>query len=176
MDLEKELINIERYNYKCFDLLKELLKNENFSLVVKQGLAIGAIRGFADDEWDKIYNQNSMGMSDLEDAFRNGENIGGCTTYSVRLSYSFDNVYICGGTLSYLEGTKNSLDGRHTWMVSDGYIYDTSLMLVVKEDFANELGYVLENKQSVVGNVRYNKQKEFATDSRLSSKKRNLFY
>lgn len=173
MNLESILINEEKKDYKCFDLLKDLLKNEEFVKIVNQGVAEGKISGFSDDVWTKIYNQNSMGTVEFEDVFKLGGNIGGCTSCSYRLSYSFNNVYICGGTLPWLVGTKNSEDGKHTWMVCNGYIYDTSLMLIIDESYAKNFGYIQEERchTSYYG-ARYEAAKEQAVDPELSSKPR----
>lgn len=172
MELEKELINESRKDYLCFDLLRELLKNQEFANIIRRGIIEGKVSGFSEDVWMKIDNQNSMGMIEFEEMFKLGQNIGGCTTFSKRLSYSFDNVYICGGTLPWLVGTKNSEDGKHTWMICDGFIYDTSLMLVIDEKFAKEMKYVQEERchTSDFG-PRYNASKEWATDPELSSKR-----
>ena len=141
MELEKILISEERKDYKCFDLLRELLKNEEFVKVVRKGIEGGKITGFSEDVWTKIYNQNTGVVENyFDEDFKVGRNIGDCSMFSQRLSYSFDKT-ICGGTLSWLKGTRNSPDGRHMWMVSQGFIYDTSLMLIIDERFSKELGY-----------------------------------
>jgi len=155
MELEKILISEERKDYKCFDLLRELLKNEEFAGMVKRGIEEGMISGFSTDVWTKIYNHNiGIYESYFDEDFKKGYNIGDCSKFSQRLCYSYDNLF-CGGTLSWLKGTRNSPDGRHMWMVSRGYIYDTSLMLVIDERFAQEFGYIQMGKYDISKSAFY---------------------
>jgi len=69
-----------------------------------------------------------------------------------------------------LAGTKNCVDGSHTWLVENGKIYDTTLMLIIDEVFAKEsLGYKEENRYDPNRDKFYSAAKEFTLDSSFSN-------
>lgn len=170
MNLEKILIDKEKYNYRCFDTLKEKLQQESFRKIIEQGVKEGKIKGFTEDIWKKIEEQNIRGIDSFEDVFRNGANIGYCTVASKQLSYSFNNIYLCGGTLPILEGTTNSPDGRHTWILDKNNIIDTSLMLIIDKSYQEKIGYIEENRYNPMIDPIYCATKEFTLDKNLKSK------
>ena len=173
MNILSELINNERFNYKCFDLLKNLLtQSEEFRSIVEQGVKEHKIFGFTDELWTKIYEQNIRGIENFELVFRDGANIGYCTVASKQLSYSLDNPYICGGTVKFLINTKNSPDGSHTWILNDNYIIDTSLMLIIDKSYMNKLGYVEENRYNPSIDPIYNAAKDFTLDESLKKERK----
>lgn len=167
------LINEERSDYKCYDVLKDLYQNnEKFKLVLDQGVKLGLIQGFHEEIWDKIAMQNLRRIPSFEDVFRDGANIGYCTVASKQLSYSFAWCYICGGILPCLKGTKNCEDGSHTWISYNDKIIDSSLMLIIDEKYAKEFGYIEQNRYNPNRDSIYLAAKDFAMNSSIQKKKR----
>lgn len=171
MDVLDFLIDEDKRNYKCFDALKELVSsNEEFCERLTDGYFSSKVEGFSADVWEKIGKQNIRRINSFTDIFVDGANIGYCTVASKQLSYSFDNCYICGGVVDVLAGTKNCVDGSHTWLVENGKIYDTILMLIIDEVFAKEsLGYKEENRYDPNRDKFYSAAKEFTLDSSFSN-------
>lgn len=167
MDLLKCLIDEDKKDYKCYDILKKLVQNNDFYKLLEQGIKENKIFGFSEDLWEQIRTQNIRTINSFEDVFIQGLNLGNCTNASKQLSYSLNSVFICGGTQTFLIGTLNSEDGRHTWTVSNGKIYDTSLMLIIDEDYAKELGYIEENRYNPLENNYYCAAREFTLDPEL---------
>ena len=164
MDILEELIG-DKQDYKCFNLLIELFnQNEEFRNIIIEGYNKKMIMPFSEEIWNEIRNQNIREINSFEDVFKYGYNIGNCTWTSKQLSYSFDNIFICGGTNRFLENTQNSKDGTHTWILNNNYIIDTSLMLLIHKDYQNILGYNEENKYNPMDNQFYRISKDFATD------------
>ncbi len=171
MDLEKELISDERFQYKCFDELKRLIhEDKNFYQTLLNGIKAEKVLGFPEDLWEKINKQNIRGIDNFETVFKEGANIGYCTVAAKQLSYSFSNCYLCGGVLPILKGTRNCPDGSHTWILVNNKIIDTTLMLIISEDYANKLGYIEENRYDPSIDPIYNASKEFTNDSNLKRK------
>lgn len=171
MEILQSLINNERKDYKCFDELKKLYTfNKEFNSLVKRGVREGKIYGFPEKLWQKINEQNIRGISNFEEVFASGYNIGYCTAASKQISYSFDGTYhLCGGLLPLLKNTKNCSIGEHTWLLAGGYIYDTTLMLIIEEGYAKNLGYIEENRYNPLTNRTYCCAKEFTRDPNLRS-------
>lgn len=172
MDILKYLIDDDKINYKCFDALKDIVNsNDEFREVLKDGYFSGKIEAFGNDIWEKISKQNVRRINSFTDVFVDGANIGYCTVASKQLSYSFNGCQICGGIVPILVGTKNCDDGSHTWMVYNGKIFDTTLMLVIDENFAKErLGYIEENRYNPNQDAYYLAAKEFTLDENLRKK------
>lgn len=162
------LITESRKEYKCFLELKKLLnENKDFKKIVEDGINKGLIRGFDEELWKKIFSQNIRGISNFVNVFRDGANLGYCTVASKQLSYSLDDCFIVGGVLPLLEGTVNCEDGSHTWIVYNGEIIDTTLMLIIKEEYATKLGYIEENRYNPNLDPIYLATKEFTNDVNL---------
>lgn len=162
------LIDEYRKNYHCYDELKRLLKDDEiFKQQVINGCLTGKITGYSEELWEKIRSQNIRRINNFEDVFKEGANIGYCTVASKQLSYSLDNCDICGGRLPILEGSKNSEDGSHTWIWYDHKIIDTTLMLVIDESYATELGYIEENRYNPNLDPIYLASKDFALDESI---------
>lgn len=164
------LIDEKRKEYKCFDLLKDLYSNNiEFREMIDNGIKLGKIHGFNEDIWNLINSQNIRKVNNFEDIFLSGYNIGSCTITSKQLSYSYDHVLICGGDAKFLANTKNSDEkGKHTWMLKDKIIYDTSLMLLIDEDYAYEyLGYVELRRDNPMNDKMYVAVKDFTRDTYL---------
>lgn len=170
MEIAKELILKDKFEYKCYDELKRLLNSNNdFRELVIDGLVNGQVAGFDEKLWEKIHAQNIRVINNFEDVFRDGANIGYCTVASKQLSYSLDNPFLCGGVLPIIAGTKNSPDGRHTWIFANGKVIDTTLMLVMSLEFAEKLGYVEENRYDPAIDPVYLAAREFTRDMSLKS-------
>lgn len=165
----KLLTGEERYDYKCFDELKRLFNcNEDFKNFVVEGYSKGEISGFNEELWDRIKSQNIRKINSFEDVFRDGANIGYCTVASKQLSYSLDECYICGGVLPLLKGTTNCEDGSHTWIVCDNRVIDTTLMLIMTEEYANKMGYLEQNRYDPNVDPVYLAAKEFTNDKTIN--------
>lgn len=172
MEVEKALILADKINYKCYDELKKLLKNnKDFREMITNGVLNGQVTGFDEKMWEKIQSQNIRVINSFEDVFRDGANIGYCTVASKQLSYSLDNPFLCGGVLPIIAGSKNSPDGSHTWIYVDGNVIDTTLMLVMSSDFAKQLGYIEENRYDPTIDPTYLAAREFTRDTSLKSNK-----
>lgn len=166
METLNTLINQDRKEYLCFELLKKHYQdNPNFKEIIDTGLKEGTVSGFGEDLWLAIDNQNIRGLKSFEDVFREGYNIDGSTVISRQLSYSFPSCTLCSGLLPMLEG-------QHCWMTSEGKIYDTSLMLVIDRKYANKLGYQYEIEYNPHEDPIYTAVYEFTNDSELKSSKR----
>ena len=83
------------------------------------------------------------------------------------ISYSLNNCEICGGTVKYLIGSKNSPDGQHTWISYQGNIIDPSFMLQINEEYMKQLGYIEENRYNPNDDKIYAAAKEYANDKSL---------
>lgn len=172
MNIIELLIDEDKFDYKCYDELKKLLKNnEEFKQKVITGYLNGMISGYNEELWKNIHSQNIRTVNSFEDVFVAGKNIGCCTGASRQLSYSFEDCYICGGTLPILKGTKNCEDGSHTWILHDHKIIDTTLMLIIDEEYAPQLGYVEENRYNPNFDSVYTAAKEFAMDPGIKKNK-----
>ena len=174
MDIEKALIAEGTENYKCYDFLKTQLKDSRFYEYVKKGLEEGLVFGFPNDLWTKIGDLNWYGNLDSIEEFSTGNNIGNCANESEMVSYCFRNCYVCGGELPLLVGTKNSPDGRHSWISKDGYVIDTSLMLIIEEKYSKELGYNEQVRINPNLNNIYSARKEFVNDKTLVGSKHHI--
>ena len=170
-ELLEQLIDFDLMDFKCFDLLKDkLTTDEEFRDIVIEGINQGKIKKFPRELFDKVCDQNMNAPFKPIQIFIDGANLGACTTMSKIVSYSLPTCEICGGTLSILEGTKNSPDGRHTWISYQGHIIDTSLMLDISESYMNNLGYNEENRINPNLSPIYGASKDFANDKSCRKK------
>ena len=163
------LIDNDKKDFKCFDVLKEFSRNNvDFYEKLVEGVTSSKVEAFPLELWDKIAKQNVRRINSFMDVFVDGANIGYCTVASKQLSFSFSNCEICGGVVPLLAGTKNCPDGSHTWMVYNNKIYDTTLMIVIDENFAKErLGYIEENRYNPNFDSCYSAAKEFTLDENI---------
>lgn len=166
----------DKFDYKGTEIMKQLFyNNEEFRNIIIEGIKTGKVSGFPKELWDKIEKQNIRRINSFLDVFKEGANLGYCTPASKQLSYSLpDGCLIAGGVVEYLKGTKNSMDGSHTWVVYDGKIYDTTLMLMIDLDFASKLKYKQERIDNPLLDSNYRAAKEFTNDTELSSNKKNV--
>ncbi len=163
------LIDEKRKSYKCFSMLKYYYDtNPEFAEFIKNEVASGKIFGYDEKLWNKMAALNVRNPINFEEAFGEGFNEGNCTKFSKYLSFCFSYPQICGGTLPLIKGSKNSPDGRHTWMCYGGMIYDTSLMLIMDEAYAKKgLKYDEENRYDPNYDRSYSAAKEFANDKSI---------
>ncbi len=169
-DILSILVDADLVDFKCFDILKEKLKDDNFRNFVKENIKKGLIKKFPRELFDAVCKQNIRAPFEPIKIFIEGANIGNCTIMSKLISYSLDSCYICGGTLEALRGTKNSPDGRHTWISVGRDIIDPSLMIVVDESIASMIGYTEENRYNPNLDQRYNAAKDYANDQEIRKK------
>lgn len=173
MEVKDLLIDRSRKDYKCYSELFRLLdENQYFMKVITSGLVEGKVRGFDEKLWDDICSQNIRRINSFEDVFVDGANIGYCTVTAKQLSYSLDDCYLCGGTLSLLEKTKNCEDGSHTWILCNNEIIDTTLMLIISYDYMEKMGYIEENRYNPNFDSIYLAAKSFTRDISMGGRKR----
>ena len=84
----------------------------------------------------------------LQDIFELGFNIGHCGLTSRYIAINFPDAKVYYGIASLLIGTPDSPNGEHAWIVIDGHLIDTTLMLYIPEDKAQVLGYIPEREIS----------------------------
>lgn len=94
-------------------------------------------------ELDKALEEHA---STLKDIYQKGFNIGHCGLTSRYLAKQFDTATLYYGTATLLIGTKNSPNGEHAWTTLNGYLIDSTLMIAIPLEFANELGYIIEKQ------------------------------
>ncbi|MDD2505551.1 MAG: hypothetical protein PHF21_04725 [Bacilli bacterium] len=163
----------KRKEYKGISEVVKLLKDDKkFKKVLIEGISANKITGFPEELWEKIEKQNIRGISNFTDVFSRGLNIDRCTVAAKQLSYSFDECIIAGGTLKCLINSKShtAKDGRHTWIISNNKIYDTTFMLVIDIDISKKLGYKLENQYNPNIDPIYLAAKQFTNDKSLRTK------
>lgn len=130
------------------DILDIALKDQKFKEAYDFGIKKGLIEHFDESfiKQMKDIHINFINCS-LYDYFENEDNIGFCLEACNHLSEMFDEYEIYKGILPAIKGTKRSPNGEHAWLISDGIIYDTSLLLVIDERLSEYLGY---NPQGLV--------------------------
>lgn len=162
-----EILYGERKDYKGTQMMRELLvKNEIFRTLIIEGIKTGNVYMWPDELWKKLDKLNLMlRKGNVSDIFKTGANIGDCTGCSTIISYAFQaGCSYVGGTVDYLVGTKNSSDGRHTWVEDKKIIYDTTFMIAIKEEYSKNLGYKEIYKVDPNKNAEYSAGKDFAID------------
>lgn len=170
-----EILYGKRKDYKGTQIMRELLiKNETFRNLIVEGIKTGNIYMWPEELWEKLDKQNLMiREGNVSDIFKAGDNIGDCTSCSTIVSYSFPlGCLYVGGTVDYLVGTKNSVDGRHTWVENKGIIYDTTFMVAITEKYSEKLTYKSEYKADPNKNQIYSAGKDFANDPFINNGKR----
>jgi len=170
-----EILYGKRKNYKGIEVMIKLLtENKEFKDFIVEGIKTGNIYAWSNELWGKLDRLNLMlRKGNVSDIFKIGANIGDCTGCSTIISYAFPPgcLYV-GGTVDYLIGTKNSSDGRHTWIEDKGIIYDTTFMIAIKGNYSKKLGYKEIYKTDPNKNLEYSAGKDFATDSFINSNKK----
>ena len=170
-----EILYGKRKDYKGTQIMKDLLvKNENFRSMIVDGIKTGNIYGWPEELWIELDKQNLMlRKGNVSDIFKDGANIGDCTGCSTIVSYSFPlGCLYVGGTVDYLIGTKNSVDGRHTWIENKEIIYDTTFMIAINEKYSEKLTYNPIYKTDPNKNKNYSAGKDFAIDPFINDSKK----
>ena len=105
----------------------------------------------------------------LDEVFKQGLNIGKCGLTSTYLSFCFKQFTLVEyGECKILVNTINSPFGEHAWLEVGDYIYDTTLMLMIKKELAYEeleyMSYQIKTSEDLLKEKKYLKQKEFALE------------
>ena len=147
---------------------------ESTKELIIEGIETGNVYMWPESLWIKLDKLNLMlRKGNVSDIFKVGANIGDCTGCSTIVSYAFPlGCLYVGGTVDYLVGTKNSVDGRHTWVEDNKIIYDTTFMIAIKEKYSKKLGYSEIYKTDPNKNFEYSAGKDFATDPFIGSNKK----
>lgn len=66
-----------------------------------------------------------------------------------QLGYSLDDCYLCGGTFSLLEKTKNCDDDSHKWILYNNETIITILMLIISCDYMEKMLYIKESRYNL---------------------------
>ena len=82
----------------------------------------------------------------LEDIYEKGYNIGHCGLTSRYIARKFEEANMYCGKARLLVGTKNSPNGEHAWTTIEGFLVDSTLMLLIPVSEAVQLGYIFEKK------------------------------
>ena len=82
----------------------------------------------------------------LGDIYEKGFNIGHCGLTSRYVARKFEEANLYYGKSQLLVGTKNSPNGEHAWTTIEGFLVDTTLMLLIPVSEALKLGYQPEKK------------------------------
>jgi len=140
------------------NILNTALKNPKFKATYDYGIKTGLILHFDDlfiESMKDIYI-DSIDCS-LYDYFKRGDNIGFCLQACNYISEMFSEFEIYKGLLPAISGTRRSPNGEHAWLISEGTIYDTSLLLQIDESLSEQLGY---NPQGLI-NKKTNTKRNF---------------
>jgi len=136
------------------NILDIALKDEKFKKTYDFGIKNGLIERFDENFMEQMkYIYISFIDCSLYDYFKNGDNIGFCLDACNHLSEMFDEYEIYKGILPAIKGSKRSPNGEHAWLISDGIIYDTSLLLAIDKSLSERLGYNpqgLVNKKTII--------------------------
>ena len=76
INLEDIFINNNCENYKCYDILRALLKNKLFKKMIVTAICNDEVRPFNDNIWETFAQMNFRGCESLEEAFMLGLNLG----------------------------------------------------------------------------------------------------
>ena len=82
----------------------------------------------------------------LEEIYEKGYNIGHCGLTSRYIARKFEEANMYFGKAQLLVGTKNSPNGEHAWTIIEGFLVDSTLMLLIPVTEAVQLGYSFEKK------------------------------
>lgn len=80
----------------------------------------------------------------LSEIYKYGYNIGHCGLTSRYLIRTYEHSTLCYGKSKLLVGTDSSPNGEHAWLNMDEQIVDTTLMISIPIEKAEELGYYTE--------------------------------
>ena len=102
---------------------------------------------------EALKDVNISTYSSMYEYFSLGENIGTCGMTSILTGVMFDDILCCKGDMKAFKGTPASKTGNHAWIKvkheGKNVLIDTSLLLVIPEEYAKSLGYIPENAKTV---------------------------
>ena len=167
-----EILYGDKKDYKGIEIMKNLLSNnDEFRNLIINGIETGKIIGFTNEVWNKIESQNMRRIDCFTEVFEKGYNLGNCTNTAVQLSLSFPNDCLIGcGIVDYLKGTLNSENGKHTWVVWNRKIYDTTFMIIIDIEYSKKLKYNQTDIYNPNSNPMYRAEKDFTNDPNLRTK------
>ena len=159
-ELWKKIFGITHFDYS---LKRELpsLREQVFKKNSKyeEFLDKGKIYGFESYEYNgKVLEEvlksvNIDTYSSMYEYFALGDNIGTCGFSSALMGVMFKDVKWNRGIIPAIAGTSNSENGSHAWIDvnhnENRIIIDTSLLLVIPEEYSIELGYVPTNTYTI---------------------------
>ncbi len=90
---------------------------------------------------DKDYEKD---LDSLKEVFEYGLNIGHAGLTSRYLIRNIPDANLYYGKFPPMTGTKNSPDGNYAWIIYNGCLLDTTLMICLKVNDAYKLGYFKE--------------------------------
>lgn len=92
-------------------------------------------------ELDKILESKA---STLREIYEHGFNIGHCGLTSRYLAIRYPRANLFYGTAKLLIGTKSAPNGEHAWITLNNHLIDTTLMLCIPLQEAQQFGYIPE--------------------------------
>ena len=96
-----------------------------------------------DIKLDEMYEDYVFSMFDV---YEYGFNIGHCGLTSRYLVQNIEDSDLVYGKFSGLIGTKRAEKGGHAWVVKNGLVIDTTLMIMLPIEKAKEIGYEFEKQ------------------------------
>lgn len=92
---------------------------------------------------DEDYEMNAKTLNEI---YERGYNIGHCGLTSRYIARKFEEATLYYGKANLLVGTKASENGEHAWTTIEGFLVDSTLMLLIPMSEAVNLGYIFEKK------------------------------
>lgn len=92
---------------------------------------------------DEYLEENAKTLGEI---YVKGFNIGHCGLTSRYIARKFEEANMYCGKANLLVGTKSSPNGEHAWTTIEGFLVDTTLMLLIPVSEAMKIGYVPEKK------------------------------
>lgn len=162
-------------NLPSYKLREELKINHLLDSYIKEK----KIMNFDSKFLNRIKNTNVVMFRDFFQIFEEGLNIGTCGLTVRYLSYLFNDFTIIeDGICEILKNTKGAPNGEHAWLLVNGYVYDTTLMLKIDQEVAyNELGYIPHTQvtsEEIMKDELYMIQRKISKDKSDLKWKRDL--
>lgn len=93
---------------------------------------------------DKNYEEDLENLETLKEVYEYGLNIGHAGLTARYLIRNIPNASLYYGKFPPMAGTKNAPDGKYAWLIYNGCLLDTTLMICLKVNDAYTLGYFKE--------------------------------
>lgn len=94
----------------------------------------------------KLNQDYETSAKTLREIYEHGFNIGRCGLTSRYIARKFEEATLYYGKADLLVGTKSSKNGEHAWTTIEGFLVDSTLMLLIPMSEAVSLGYISEKK------------------------------